>query len=235
MATLGELERSIMEILWASDESLSAYDLQELLSDRKLAGQTALRRELKGVVGTRLLFEPMDGAILVLRFLEAGFEPALARHTGRPLSLEDWHRVANDLPTLAEEPAFEISFDEAMQAAYGGGLLPFDSREPHLLWRSRAARLIQAPDALEIDAEGQLTITDVSIAFAFGLRRWRVPFDAVLDVFERDDAIWFVLASHTDPVVFEVEDAEWTAYPESGPRTILLDVKDLVARIRRSS
>lgn len=174
-------------------------------------------------------FDAVDAYLRLVR----STHPALARHTGRPLSLEDWHRVANDLPTLAEEPAFEISFDEAMQAAYSGGLLPFDSREPHLLWRSRAARLIQAPDALEIEAEGQLTITDVSIAFAFGLRRWRVPFDAVLDVFERDDAIWFVLASHTDPVVFEVEDAEWTAYPESGPRTILLDVRDLVARLRR--
>lgn len=159
--------------------------------------------------------------------------PVLARHTGRPLNLEDWHRVANDLPTLAEEPAFEIDFDEAMQAAYGDGSLPFDSRESHLLWRSRAARLVQAADALEIDAEGQLTITDTSIAFAFGLRRWRVPADAILDVFERDDAIWFVLASHKDPAVFEVEDAEWTAYPESGPRTILLGVKDLVARLKR--
>ena len=54
MATLGELERAIMEILWASDDSLSAYDLQELLSDRKLAATTILtvlsRLEKKGFV-----------------------------------------------------------------------------------------------------------------------------------------------------------------------------------------
>jgi predicted transcriptional regulator len=52
MATLGELERSVMEILWASTESLSAYDLQERLSDRKLAATTILtvlsRLETKG-------------------------------------------------------------------------------------------------------------------------------------------------------------------------------------------
>ena len=42
MATLGELERSIMELLWATDETLSAYDLQEALADRKLATTTIL-------------------------------------------------------------------------------------------------------------------------------------------------------------------------------------------------
>jgi len=54
MATLGELERSIMEILWATADSLSAYDLQERLSDRKLAATTILtvlsRLENKGFV-----------------------------------------------------------------------------------------------------------------------------------------------------------------------------------------
>jgi predicted transcriptional regulator len=42
MATLGELERSIMELLWATDGTLSAYDLQHSLSDRKLAPTTIL-------------------------------------------------------------------------------------------------------------------------------------------------------------------------------------------------
>ena len=54
MATLGELERSIMELLWARDEALSAYDLQDALADRKLAPTTILtvlsRLEKKGFV-----------------------------------------------------------------------------------------------------------------------------------------------------------------------------------------
>jgi predicted transcriptional regulator len=54
MATLGELERSIMELLWATDDSMSAYDLQERLADRKLAATTILtvlsRLEKKGFV-----------------------------------------------------------------------------------------------------------------------------------------------------------------------------------------
>lgn len=54
MATLGELERAIMTLLWAADESLSAYDLQESLEDRRLAPTTILtvlsRLEKKGFV-----------------------------------------------------------------------------------------------------------------------------------------------------------------------------------------
>ena len=54
MATLGELERAVMEILWARDETLSAYDLQECLEGRELAATTILtvlsRLEKKGFV-----------------------------------------------------------------------------------------------------------------------------------------------------------------------------------------
>ena len=54
MATLGELERAIMDLLWRDDVSLSAYDLQEALADRKLAPTTILtvlsRLEAKGFV-----------------------------------------------------------------------------------------------------------------------------------------------------------------------------------------
>jgi predicted transcriptional regulator len=54
MATLGELERSIMDVLWATEEHLTAYDLQGLLAGRELAATTILtvlsRLEKKGFV-----------------------------------------------------------------------------------------------------------------------------------------------------------------------------------------
>ncbi|CAO1649078.1 BlaI/MecI/CopY family transcriptional regulator [Salinibacterium sp. NSLL150] len=47
MNSLGELERSVMDLLWANSESLSAYDLQAALaspesSGRELAATTVL-------------------------------------------------------------------------------------------------------------------------------------------------------------------------------------------------
>jgi len=54
MLTLGELERTVMDLLWATDAPLSAYDLQDALADRKLASTTILtvlsRLEKKGFV-----------------------------------------------------------------------------------------------------------------------------------------------------------------------------------------
>lgn len=56
MATLGELEKSVMDLLWASKETLTAYDLQEALGAemRAPAATTVLtvltRLEKKGFV-----------------------------------------------------------------------------------------------------------------------------------------------------------------------------------------
>ena len=59
MATLGDLERSVMDLLWATDETLSAYDIQASLagqddSGKTLAATTVLtvlsRLEAKGFV-----------------------------------------------------------------------------------------------------------------------------------------------------------------------------------------
>ncbi|GAA4898771.1 putative transcriptional regulator [Stackebrandtia albiflava] len=54
MARLGELEHAIMDVLWASDSSMTARDVRDALSDRDLAATTILtvlsRLENKGLV-----------------------------------------------------------------------------------------------------------------------------------------------------------------------------------------
>ena len=57
MATLGDLERSVMDLLWASDASWTAYELQDALAGddaKPLAATTVLtvlsRLEKKGFV-----------------------------------------------------------------------------------------------------------------------------------------------------------------------------------------
>jgi len=46
MNSLGELERSVMDLLWAGGESLSAYDIQAKLAEPKLAEPMKSGREL---------------------------------------------------------------------------------------------------------------------------------------------------------------------------------------------
>lgn len=54
MARLGELERAIMEVLWASNGALTAREIVDALSDRELAKTTVLtvlsRLESKGLL-----------------------------------------------------------------------------------------------------------------------------------------------------------------------------------------
>lgn len=61
MATLGELERSVMERLWGSPDSLSAYDIQEALGGDRAATTvlTVLSRlEKKGFVARERAARP---------------------------------------------------------------------------------------------------------------------------------------------------------------------------------
>jgi predicted transcriptional regulator len=54
MATLGELERSVMDVLWDTPDALSANDLRDVLAVKALAATTVLtvlsRLESKGFV-----------------------------------------------------------------------------------------------------------------------------------------------------------------------------------------
>ncbi|MGH3569166.1 MAG: BlaI/MecI/CopY family transcriptional regulator [Pseudonocardia sp.] len=57
MPSLGELERAVMDILWAADGACTARDVQDALGSRDLATTTVLtvlsRLERKGLVSRR--------------------------------------------------------------------------------------------------------------------------------------------------------------------------------------
>ena len=166
-----------------------------------------------------------------LRLVRTG-HPVLGSRVGTPLSLEDWHRVAQDLPTIAEEPLFEVAFDEALERAFARGELPFDSGEPHLLWRSHAIRLIETDQGWEDNGEGTLTITTEEIAFGSMLRKSKAPFDALIEVGLDEGALRLVFASRSEPAVYDVEEVELTTRPVSGRRTIRVGAPELAHRLR---
>jgi predicted transcriptional regulator len=62
MATLGDLERSVMDVLWSTPEALTANDLRDALATRALAATTVLtvlsRLEAKGFVTRERVSRP---------------------------------------------------------------------------------------------------------------------------------------------------------------------------------
>ena len=105
MATLGELERSIMEVLWASPESLSAYDLLELLPERKLAPTTMLtvlsRLEKKGFVARERASRPHR------------YTAAATRETHMADLMHEVLGTASDRTAVLERFVGQVSAEEA--------------------------------------------------------------------------------------------------------------------------
>ncbi|HVL38479.1 MAG TPA: serine/threonine-protein kinase, partial [Fimbriimonadaceae bacterium] len=127
-----------------------------------------------------------DGGFL--RFVSSP-DGRLAAASREPRTLEDWHRIAQDLPTVDREAAFEEEFDRLVTEGYRGRELPFETRDPTLHWRSPAKRLERIGDAFEEAAAGTLTISDAEVIFGGLLRKWRVPLDALLVVSGRGDLL----------------------------------------------
>jgi len=110
MNSLGELERSVMDLLWAHTESLSAYDLQA-----KLAAADSTGRELAATTILTVLSR-LESKNFVVR--ERDTRPHLYRAAaGREAHMADlMHEVlggANDRAAVLERFVGQVSNEEA--------------------------------------------------------------------------------------------------------------------------
>jgi hypothetical protein len=90
----------------------------------------------KGLVckSCRLEFDSQGLELLLVR----SSDPRLRPHVGQAKTLRDWHRVAQDLPVVGQEAVIEEDIVHALAEAYSHGEVPFDARDPDLVWRGRA-------------------------------------------------------------------------------------------------
>jgi hypothetical protein len=147
--------------------------------------------------------------------------PRLARFVDQPRTREDWHRIAQGLPSISEEAAFRASVDDALRQAYREGDVGFDDRNA-ILWKGSAER------------DGQnatLTITNDELTFGGAFRKWRTPADALEGEKGVENTLELVLSGYAEPTVFYIEPVELTAHLKSGDRAIVLDAEDLAARL----
>lgn len=110
MNSLGELERSVMDLLWASTESLSAYDLQAKLAEHSESG-----RELAATTILTVLSR-LENKDFVVR--ERALRPHRYRAAaGREAHMADlMHQVlggASDRTAVLERFVGQVSTEEA--------------------------------------------------------------------------------------------------------------------------
>jgi predicted transcriptional regulator len=110
MYSLGELERSVMDLLWTGGESLSAYDLQAKLAEPEASG-----RELAATTILTVLSR-LENKNFVVR--ERSSRPHLYRAAaGREAHMADlMHEVlggASDRAAVLERFVGQVSSEEA--------------------------------------------------------------------------------------------------------------------------
>ncbi len=147
---------------------------------------------------------------------------ALRSHTDEINTPEDWHRLAHNLPTVAEEPSFYDRFDAALLREYRSGNLGID--EKGTIWRGTAT-LVQ-----EKEESSVLVVTHTEISFGSLLKKLKIPIEEVLEVNVQESQL--LLKTEEKSYFLVVDPIELEASLSSGPRTIILGAKDLGIRIK---
>lgn len=118
MATLGDLERAVMDLLWDAESHLTANDLRDQLAASGGVGS----REL-AVTTVLTVLSRLESKALVAR--ERGLRP----HLFAPVSSREEHTVA-----LMNEALGSVMDREAVLARFIGGISPEEAKSlRHLL------------------------------------------------------------------------------------------------------
>lgn len=119
-----------------------------------------------------------DGTADVLTLVRSD-QVRLHRHQGESLTLANWHRLGQGLPKFGDEDWLYAQIAPALHDAYLNGDLPFDSRDPDLLWRGPAERFDDEGESL---GEGQFVLGGDGLTFGALLRKTRIPRDDIQQV-----------------------------------------------------
>jgi len=149
----------------------------------------------------------------------------LARTVGASRTLEDWHRLAQGLPSADQEEEFERSMGDLLRQAYVRGEIGFDDGGL-IAWSGPAT------GTCGTQGRGTLEIDNHHVAFNRILKRERWNWNDIDIVTVEGDELR--LGAADGPIRFEVHPVQLTVAMKSGKHSVELDVNDLAARLLRS-
>ncbi len=157
----------------------------------------------------------------------------LRRQLNESLSLEDWHRTAQDLPQAGHEEELAEDIEDALSEAYVLGEIDFDPRDRDLIWRGTASAVKERRGGAVLGRQQKLVVRADSLSFG-GLLRRRT--ELVRDI-ERLDVDGNRLRIHfvgEEPLWLEVEPVTLTFKLESGRDEVEIGAEQLARRLTRS-
>ncbi len=147
----------------------------------------------------------------------------LAKWIDRPKKLEDWHRIAQGLPTIDKEDEFRSTIDAVLREAYRKGEFYIDP-EGIQIWKGSATQDGEAKTS-------SLLITHDEIVYGGLLRKRRWPTDAIVAVWADDSQIQIQFSGTKEAIGYEVSPIDLNAHLMSGEYEITLGPRDLAARL----
>jgi serine/threonine protein kinase len=170
-----------------------------------------------------------DGEALRLARCDA---PNARQYCGATHSMENWYRLARDLPLVGEEHLLLAELDRALEEAFCVGELALDSRNPGSLWQGPARKLEPEGDQLRAGTSGRLVIRNGELVFGGLVRKTRLPLAEIADVTAEDGVLKCSLASGHDPLQLAIEPLRLQVELRSGQRQVKLEARHLAARLR---
>lgn len=170
-----------------------------------------------------------DGAELKLI---RSHNPGIIEHHGETLTLENWHRAGRDLPLVGHEESFEEAFAIALRTAFVEGAVLFSDRDPDLIWKGPAVRLVRTEGKWTAGTEGILSIHRREITFGGLLRKEKVPLVELAGVESAADQLRLTFHGDDEPESFRIEPIRLKVQLDSGARSIELAAIDLESRLK---
>lgn len=144
--------------------------------------------------------------------------PNLVDHIGESKTLENWHRVARDLPLRGEEGSLAETLEDALLDSYVQGHLDLDAKHPEVIWRGKS------------DA-GSVTVTENEIEVGGLLRKQRWPISSLVGV-EADGGV-LLLDLGSEQLELELEPAVYSVPLQSGRYRLQIGSQELALRLKR--
>lgn len=156
----------------------------------------------------------------------------LIRHIGEVATLEDWHRMADELPTVSHQSEFEKEFDEAIIESFETGQIGLNERNESEIWSGQARRWILNEDGgADEGGWAKLSITRETVVYGGLIRKLKIPFAAIERVEANANRIRFTISGDEEPLLLEIEPVELTAQLDSGKRSVVLEAQRLATRL----
>ncbi|MCH7903828.1 MAG: serine/threonine protein kinase [Armatimonadetes bacterium] len=158
----------------------------------------------------------------------------LRGRAGERHSLEDWHRISQDLPASGDEDTLDQDITDALREAYQHNEIALDPRRPDLVWKGRAADVAPGTDASIVGKWLRFVVNDGRISL--GLVRKRVELVRDVASASADNGVLTVHFKGIDePWHIQVEPITLSVTLESGKESVELSASDLARRLTGAS